>query len=80
VLERVQRRAVGMVSNLRGRSYKDRLAEAGMLSLVDRRVRGDMIATYKIIMRKDKVEPPGMFFGQPGDGLRTRQGARVHHI
>ena len=44
MLEKVQQRAVGMVSNLRGRSYEDRLAEAGMLSLVDRRMRGDMIA------------------------------------
>jgi hypothetical protein len=68
-----------MVSNLRGRSYEDRLAEAGMLSLEDRRVRGDMIATYKIMTGKDKVEP-GVFFGLPGDGLRMRQGAGVHHI
>ena len=36
VLERVQQRAVGMVSNLRAISYETRLAEAGMLSLVDR--------------------------------------------
>jgi ribonuclease P/MRP protein subunit RPP40 len=39
-LEKVQRRAVGMVSNLRERSYEGRLAEAGMTSLEDRRVRG----------------------------------------
>ena len=64
---------------MRGRSYEDRLAEAGMLSLVDRRVRGEMIATYKIMTGKDKVEP-GVFFGLPGDGLRTRQGAGVHHL
>ena len=38
-----------------------------------------MIATYKIMTGKDKVEP-GVFFGLPGDGLRTRQGAGVHHI
>jgi hypothetical protein len=78
VLERVQQRALGMVSNLRGNSYEDRLAEAGMLSLGGR-VMGDMIATYKIITRKDKVEP-GVFFGLAGDGLRTRQGAGVHPI
>ena len=30
VLERVQQRAVRMVSNLRERSYETRLAEAGM--------------------------------------------------
>jgi hypothetical protein len=47
VLEKVQRRALGMVSKLRGKTYEDRLTEAGLTSLVDRRVRGDMIATYK---------------------------------
>ena len=59
VLERVQRRAVVMVTNLRGRSYEDRLEEAGMTSLIDRRIRGDMIATYKIMTGKDNVEPGG---------------------
>ena len=81
MLEKVQRRAVGMVSNLRGRSYEERLAEVGMLSLGDRRMRGDMIATYKIMTGKDKVEP-GVFFGLAGDGPGpwTRQAAGAHHI
>ena len=43
-LERVKRRAVVMVSNLRGWSYEDRIAEVGMTSLSDRRVGVDMIA------------------------------------
>ena len=79
VLERVQRRAVGMVTNWRRRTYEDRLVEAGMTSLADRRLRGDMIATYKVMTGKDKVEP-GALFGLPGDGLRTRQTAGVHPI
>ena len=33
-LEKVKRRAVGMVSNLRGRSYEDRMSELGMTSLL----------------------------------------------
>ena len=45
MLEEVQRRAVGMVSNLRGRTYEARLSELGMTTLADRRVRRDMIAT-----------------------------------
>ena len=40
MLEKVQRRAVGMVSNLRGSTYEGRLALVGMTSLEDRRVRG----------------------------------------
>ena len=68
VLERVQRRALGMVSNLRGRSYEARLLEAGMTSLEDRRERGDMLATYRILTGKDRVEP------------RTRESGGVHSI
>ena len=61
MLERVQRRAVGMVTNWRGRTYRDMLREAGMTSLVDRRIRGDMIATYKIMSGRDKVKPEALF-------------------
>ena len=80
-LEKVQRRAIGMVSNLRGRNYKARLEEVGMLSLEERRVRGDMIATYKIMSGKDKVDP-GLLFQRGGErqGPRTRGDARVHSI
>jgi ribonuclease P/MRP protein subunit RPP40 len=80
-LEKVQRRAVGMVSNLRERSYEGRLAEAGMTSLEDRRVRGDMITTYKIMSGKDKVDP-GIFFNlaAEGAGPRTRRAEGVRNI
>jgi ribonuclease P/MRP protein subunit RPP40 len=79
VLEKVQRRALGMVSNMRGRTYEDRLTEAGLTNLVDRRVRGDMIETYKIMSGKDRVDPR-IFFDLAGDGPRTRQAAAVQHI
>ena len=74
VLERVQRRALRMVSNLRGRTYETRLEEVGMTSLEDRRVRGDMITTYRIMTGKDKVDP-GLFFDMvaDGEGLRDRK-------
>ena len=77
--ERVQRRAVGMVTNWRARTYKDRLLEAGMTTLVDRRLRGDLIATYKIMSGKDKVEP-SVLFGLPGDSPRTRHGRQEESI
>jgi ribonuclease P/MRP protein subunit RPP40 len=81
VLERVQRRAVGMVSNLRGRTYGDRLVEVGMTSLEDRRVRGDMIATYKIMSGKDKVDPRIFFnLAAEGAGPRTRRAEGVRNI
>ena len=50
-----------MVSNLRGRSYEDRMAEVGMTSLLDKRVRGEMIATHRIMTGKDKADPRTFF-------------------
>ena len=79
VLEKVQRRAIGMVTNWRERTYEGRLREAGMMSLVDRRLRGDMIATYKVMSGKDKVDP-GVLFTLPGEERMTRQTAGVHPI
>jgi hypothetical protein len=48
---------------------------------VDRRVRGDMIATYKIMAGKVRVDPK-IFFDLAGEGpgLRMRQAAGAHPI
>ena len=48
-LERVQRRATKQVNGLRHLSYPDRLRLLKLPTLVFRRLRGDMIETYKII-------------------------------
>ena len=70
-----------MVSNLRGRTYEARLVEAGRISLSDRRTRGDMIATYKIISGKDKVDPVLLFeMAGAGAGPRTRRATGVNNI
>ena len=54
-LEKVQRRAVGMVTGLRGNSYEERLEELGLTTLEERRHQLDMLQTYKIVHGKDKV-------------------------
>ena len=54
VLEKNQKRAVLMVTNVRG-CYEERLAVLKLRTLEDRRVRGDMIETYKILTGKCKV-------------------------
>ena len=61
ILEQVQRRAVKMVSNIRGRTYEERLAELGMVTLETRRQRGDMIQTFKIMSGADQVKPETWF-------------------
>ena len=56
VLEKVQERAVKMVSGPRGRTYEERLAGLEMPSLELRRVHFDLVQVYKIIRGKDNVD------------------------
>jgi ribonuclease P/MRP protein subunit RPP40 len=61
MLEKVQRRAINMVSNFKARNYKDKLLEAGMTSLEQRRERGDLIHIYRIMTGKDDVKSSTWF-------------------
>ena len=45
-----------MVSGLQGETYEERLAECGLTTLEERRSRGDMIQTWKIIQGVDHVD------------------------
>ena len=42
MIEAVQKRAVGMVTNLKGKTYEERLAELDMVTLEERGKRGDL--------------------------------------
>jgi hypothetical protein len=55
-LEKLQRRAVGMVSGLKGRTYEERPEELDMTTLEEGRHQLDMIQTFKIIGGHDAVE------------------------
>ena len=48
-LEKVQKRATKALTDLRELSYEDRLKALKLPTLAYRRIRGDMIETYKII-------------------------------
>ena len=61
LLEGVQRRATKLVPQIKDLSYENRLKALGLTRLVDRRVRGDMIETYKIISGKENVERENFF-------------------
>ena len=54
-LEKVQRRAVRMVSGLQGATYEAKLKELDILSLEDRRTKYDLVQTFKIIRGFDDV-------------------------
>ena len=45
-----------MVSGLQGKTYEERLAECGLITLEERRSRRDMIQTWKIIQGVDQVD------------------------
>ena len=49
MLENVQRRAVKMISGLRGDSYEERLKELGLTSLEERRHRADMALMHSVM-------------------------------
>lgn len=53
-LERVQRRFTRLIPELRGLAYEERLSRLGLYSLEFRRMRRDLIETYKIMKGIDK--------------------------
>ena len=60
LLENVQRRALKAVSGLSG-SYEEKLVALKMQSLQDRRVRGDMLQTFKLLKGIDNVNANTFF-------------------
>ena len=55
-IEKVQRHATKWVPELRGLGYEERLRRLGLTTLEERRMRGDMITTYKYVKGIDKMD------------------------
>jgi hypothetical protein len=60
-IESVQRRATRMIPEVKDLPYEDRLRTLNLPSMKYRRVRGDMIQTFKIIKGIDRINPDDMF-------------------
>ena len=60
-LESVQRAATKLVPSLKKLSYEDRLIRLGLTTLYQRRIRGDLIETYKILTGKINVLSDNFF-------------------
>ena len=50
-----------MVTNLKGRTYQEKLAELSMVTLEERRKRGDLVQMFRTVSGKDKVNPAWWF-------------------
>ena len=70
-LESVQRAATKLVPCLRNLTYEQRLQALRLTSLYDRRLRGDLIETYKILSGFEKVSSHH-FFQLQSSGYGTR--------
>ena len=59
--ERCKRRVTKMITGLGHLPYEERLKHLGFFSLEKRRLRGDMIETYKIMQGRSKVDRGKLF-------------------
>ena len=55
-IEKVQKRMIRMLSNVKGSTYEEKLRDAGLTTLKDRRERGDLIETYKTLNGINNVD------------------------
>ena len=70
-VEQVQRRATRLTSATKGLNYHERLKKLGLPSLEHRRLRGDMIDTYKYVHGLYNVSQPAFEFAPTEKGTRS---------
>ena len=71
-LKSVQRRAVAMVSGLKGTTYEEKLSELGLTTLEERRHQQDMAQAHKILTGADRTDVDGLFEMAADRGRATR--------
>ena len=78
-LEKIQQRLIRSLSNIRGTTYEEKLMDAGLTSLAERRKRGDLIEAYKTLTGKNNVDRTTWFQIAPSDALQpnTRSNTNV---
>ena len=76
LLEGVQRRATRMIPRLKKMTYDERLKKLKLPRLYDRRIRGDMIETYKIMSGKEKLNSRNLF--QPSRFIGRSHPMKLH--
>jgi hypothetical protein len=80
VLEKVQRKAVGMVSGLRGQDYAAKLTELRLTTLSKRRHQADMLMMYKLMHGHDQLDEESWFTPPPPVAARMRRHANQLNV
>ena len=78
ILEKVQIRAVKLITGLVGKTYEEKLKELGIQSLEDRRKRFDLIQTYKILNQIDDVDS-SLWFKMVGHDFKRQTRNTSYH-
>ena len=73
VLEKVQQKLIRLISDKKGDSYEERLDSVGLTSLVERRVRGDMIKTFRTLRGFNRVDKTNWFQFRNSTNTRATQ-------
>ena len=68
LLERVQAKATALVHGLKGLNSEERRRKLGLMSLEERRERGDMIEVYKILKGLTRIDPSEFWEVREGRG------------
>ena len=76
-LEKVQQRLIRMISDVRGTTYTEKLEDAGLTTLVERRRRGDLLETFKTLKGVNRVEKEAWFEVVGSDARSTRSTTMV---
>jgi hypothetical protein len=72
-IENIQRRATKMVKGMKNLSYEERLRRLDMTTLETRRLRGDLIETFKMIKGIEKIDKTSFFVPATSYNLRGHQ-------
>ena len=75
-IERVQRRATRMVEGLCGQPHEKRLRDLNLFSLRKRRLRGDLVACYKLV-RGDQQALGESLFPCASPGVTRNNGHKL---
>ena len=76
-LEAVQKRAIRYCHGLVGVDYEEKLKEVGLTTLADRRLRGDMLQTFKILDKFDDVNYHTIFSKVEEQHQKTREAVSI---